>query len=395
MWRLTNQVLRVAVDAQNVTSACAACVADDGWDGLEEQGPVEIGGFKKGLQVRVGDVDSLPVHGGVVGEGESQEDVPKFLCQRLLARGERLLPVALCCGRELFSEAAEFCDPRRVTDDAGDCVDLIVDRWVFHGKSVIHDVEHDVLAIGLRIAVVVDQIGVGVCMGLVVEVDETLDLSIGRCVGVGLHSSPHRTEGESLHVKAGDDSEVVAASFQPKKEIRVRVGIDVDDLALSRDELNVDEAVGDESHGGGKPGVASSGYQPAGANVRVSATSNHQALGFQVLIHLQPASTRANGRNCLQVVDGNGIHSGHIDCDSIADARCSREGSVSAALDRELALARHEDFHGCRDLVRASGADDAVRGIEGGLESPESFHGGVVSSGGRQVHIVSKLGSEI
>lgn len=59
------------------------------------------------------------------------------------------------------------------------------------------------LAISLRIAAVVHEIGVGICVSLVVHVDKGLNLGISRCVRVDLQSSPYRIERERLHGQSG------------------------------------------------------------------------------------------------------------------------------------------------------------------------------------------------
>src|SRR5689334_9193284 len=98
-------------------------------------------------------------------------------------------------------------------EDARDRFDLVPYRRVAHWLSIMHNVGDGMHPARLAVDVIIDKVGMRIRASSVGKVDKSLNLHVGRVVGVRLQSSPHLGDFNSVHVKPSDDAKVVTATL--------------------------------------------------------------------------------------------------------------------------------------------------------------------------------------
>ena len=169
-----------------------------------------------------------------------------------------------------------------------------------------------------------------------------------------------RLDGVQLVSERGRDTEVPAAPAQRPEEVGMRVGVDLEHLAVGRHELGGEQVVSGEPVLGHQPAEAAAERVAGDPGRRDRASRDGQSvLGCRV-VQLPPEHAALDGGRCAVGVDRDPFHLGEVD--HHAAIRHGTTGDVvPAAPHRDLEPALACEREPCHNVSSRPGADDRGR----------------------------------
>ena len=171
--------------------------------------------------------------------------------------------------------------------------------------------------------------------GVAVEAEQ-----VGRGVD-RMRDQPAHDVGERVQpVREGrGDAEVPAAAAQRPEQIGVRVGVDLEHLAVGRDELDREQVVRGQSVLRHQPAEAAAEGQPGDPGRRDGAARDGEPVRARGVVQLAPEHAALGPHGRLLGVDLDALHLGEVDHHAAVRDRAAGD-VVAAAADRHLETGR-------------------------------------------------------